>query len=136
MWRSAALAPSAMCSANWRMPGSAGFLTWKPCWPAAHNGAKLPPSGLIRPGRSDSGERWRRAGRRDILGVIDREHAVWMGDHLVSAEDGHYLRGCPFLVWEGDHSRCAIYDTRPRVCRDYQPGSSEICPQFASNRNS
>ncbi len=81
-------------------------------------------------------DRWRQAGRRDILGVIEREHAVWMGDHLISAEDGHYLRGCPFLAWEGDHCRCAIYDTRPRVCRDYQPGSSEICPQVTSNRKS
>jgi Fe-S-cluster containining protein len=53
-----------------------------------------------------------------------------MGDHLVSSEDGHYLHGCPFLTWEGDHSFCAIYNTRPQVCRDYQPGSSELCPQF------
>lgn len=75
-------------------------------------------------------ERWRNEGRQDILAMIEHEQAVWMGDHLISAEDGRYLRGCPFLVWEDDRCFCAIYMTRPRTCRDYQPGSSEICPQF------
>jgi Fe-S-cluster containining protein len=75
-------------------------------------------------------ERWRRERRNDILAMIEQESAVWMGDHLISSDDGHYLHGCPFLTWEGDHSFCAIYNTRPQVCRDYQPGSSELCPQF------
>jgi Fe-S-cluster containining protein len=74
--------------------------------------------------------RWRAEGRQDILDVIEREHAVWMGDHLVSTDTGRYLRGCPFLAWEGDHSCCTIHATRPQICRNYQPGSSEICPQF------
>ena len=47
--------------------------------------------------------RWRREGRRDILGVIDREHAVWMGDHLVSAEDGRYLRAATTLKKADGH---------------------------------
>ena len=75
-------------------------------------------------------ERWHREGRQDILDMIEREHAVWMGDHLVSSENGHYLHGCPFLIWEGRYSLCTIYTTRPRICRRYQPGSSEICSQF------
>jgi len=81
-------------------------------------------------------ERWRDEGRQDILAMIEREHAVWMGDHLVSSQDGHYLRGCPFLAWEGDHSCCTIYATRPQICRNYQPGSSEICSQFQSYHKS
>jgi Fe-S-cluster containining protein len=81
-------------------------------------------------------ERWCEEGRQDILAMIEREHAVWMGDHLVSSQDGHYLRGCPFLTWEGDHSCCTIYETRPRICRNYQPGSSEICSQFKSYQKS
>ena len=80
-------------------------------------------------------ERWRREGRNDILSMIRQEHAVWMGDHLISSEDGHYLHGCSFLSWKGDHSFCGIYSTRPRVCRRYQPGSSEICPRFALRRS-
>ena len=26
---------------------------------------------------------------------------------------------------------CAIHDTRPATCRHYEPGSSELCPQFS-----
>lgn len=75
-------------------------------------------------------ERWHHENRQDILNMIECEHAVWMGDHLVSSKNGHYLHGCPFLSWEGDESFCTIYATRPRICRRYQPGSSEICSQF------
>ena len=75
-------------------------------------------------------QRWEREGRKDILSVIDREHAVWAGDHLISAADGRYLHGCPFLVWEGGHTACGIYATRPAVCRNFLPASAEICPQW------
>lgn len=75
-------------------------------------------------------ERWKREGRDDILHIIEHEHAMWVGDHLVSSLDGHYLHGCSFLMWDGSHYACSIYETRPSVCRKYQPGSSEICPQF------
>ncbi len=75
-------------------------------------------------------ETWRRAGREDILHIIDNERAVWMGDHLVSALDGRELHHCPFLEWGNGPCSCAIYEVRPRVCADYRPGSSQICPQF------
>jgi Fe-S-cluster containining protein len=55
---------------------------------------------------------------------------MWMGDHLICADNGRYLHGCPFLMWEGDHSSCTIYETRPAVCRNYAAASSEICPQW------
>jgi Fe-S-cluster containining protein len=80
--------------------------------------------------RDEDIDRWHREGRDDILQMIRREHALWMGDHLVCADDGRYLRGCPFLAFEETQHRCSIYATRPRVCRDYRPGSSEICPKF------
>jgi Fe-S-cluster containining protein len=75
-------------------------------------------------------DRWRAQGRADILHIIDEESAVWMGDHLVSSRDGRYIHGCPFLKTVQDHYACAIYDTRPEVCRNYLPGSSEICPLY------
>jgi Fe-S-cluster containining protein len=75
-------------------------------------------------------DRWHSEGRQDILNMIERENAVWMGDHLVSSANGHYLHGCPFLTWEGNDSLCTIYATRPLICRRYQPGSSEICSRF------
>jgi len=87
-------------------------------------------SGLFFYIRDEDIERWERDGRNDILHVIDNLQAVWAGDHFVSARDGTFLHGCPFLEWEGDIYRCSIYDTRPRVCREYQPGSSRICPQY------
>ncbi len=74
--------------------------------------------------------RWKRAGREDILHIIDNERAVWMGDHLVSARDGRELHHCPFLEWVDGRCSCAIYEVRPRVCAEYRPGSSAICPLF------
>jgi len=76
--------------------------------------------------------RWRQEGRQDILQVIEHDHMMWVGDRILSVEDGHYAQGCPFLVFEEGLWRCTIYETRPRVCRDYQPGSSAICPQWAA----
>jgi Fe-S-cluster containining protein len=74
--------------------------------------------------------RWNSEGRQDILHIIENERAVWVGDHLISSRDGRYIHGCPFLKWEGDLCTCTIYETRPMVCRDYEPGSSELCPQW------
>lgn len=75
-------------------------------------------------------ERWKAEGRNDILMKLEREHALWAGDHLVSSDDGRYLHGCIFLAYENNHYTCTIYETRPDTCRNYQPGSSEICPQY------
>jgi len=75
-------------------------------------------------------ERWRKEGRTDILKILEKEAVVWEGDHLVSADTGAYVQGCPFLSWDGAFFSCDIYLTRPLVCRNYQPGSSELCSQF------
>ena len=74
--------------------------------------------------------RWRREGRGDILHVLENEHAIWVGDHLLSADNGADLCDCPFLQPEGGRILCSIYGSRPRTCREYVPGSSEICSQF------
>jgi len=71
--------------------------------------------------------RWRAENRQDILHIIENEHAVWVGDHFISSLDGRYIHGCPFIMWDGDVCSCSIYETRPKVCRDYQAGSSELC---------
>lgn len=75
-------------------------------------------------------ERWRAEGRADILHILENEQAFWAGDHFISAKDGRVLFCCPFLAWEGGVASCSIYETRPEVCRNYRPGSSEICPQW------
>ena len=78
-------------------------------------------------------ERWHAENRQDILNIIEHRHLVWAGDRMVSVETGDYQRECPFLYSAGNAWRCSIYGTRPRVCRNYQPGSSELCPQCKIN---
>jgi len=79
-------------------------------------------------------ERWRREKRDDILKVVEGEHLVWAGDRMVSSQTGAFSQTCPFLISEGDVFKCSIYETRPRICRDYKPGSSEICPQWPGHK--
>jgi len=77
---------------------------------------------------ADDEARWRREGRADILEVVDAAATFWAGDRIVSRIDGQSAAACPFLIRHDDHCACAIYDTRPQVCRDFRPGSSRICP--------
>jgi len=78
--------------------------------------------------------RWRAENRKDILEMIEHRHLFWAGDRMISSETGNYPRECPFLYNSGDHWLCSIHETRPRVCRDYQPGSSELCPQWKGGK--
>jgi len=79
-------------------------------------------------------DRWRTENRRDILDMIEHRHLHWAGDRLISAETGDSPRECPFLDSSGKVWRCSIYETRPLACRNYQPGSSELCPQSMIDR--
>ncbi len=74
--------------------------------------------------------RWTAEHRDDILRIYAREHAAWEGDHLVSADSGQMLHGCPFFAFDGEQFGCAIHETRPSTCRNYEPGSSALCSQF------
>lgn len=71
--------------------------------------------------------RWNREGREDILRVY--RDALWVGDHFLSVTTGMTIHDCPFLDFREGSFACTIYVTRPRVCRDFIPGSSAICPQ-------
>ncbi|OGP66419.1 MAG: hypothetical protein A2W27_02885 [Deltaproteobacteria bacterium RBG_16_44_11] len=84
--------------------------------------------------REEDYDRWRAEKRYDILSIIEYRHLVWAGDRMISTETGDYPRECPFLYNVGKELRCSIYETRPLVCREYQPGSSELCPQWKINR--
>ena len=75
-------------------------------------------------------DRWRAENRHDILEMIEHRHLIWAGDRMISSETGDYPRECPFLYSSGDSWLCSIYETRPSVCREYHPGSSELCPQW------
>ncbi|MGQ9844576.1 MAG: YkgJ family cysteine cluster protein, partial [Spirochaetota bacterium] len=75
--------------------------------------------------------RWRDEGRYDILHIIRNEGSIWVGDHLISSRNGHSIQRCPFLIMDdnGLYS-CTIYETRPAVCRNFEPGVSRMCPQY------
>ncbi|HVO65492.1 MAG TPA: YkgJ family cysteine cluster protein [Syntrophales bacterium] len=75
-------------------------------------------------------ERWRREGKEEILRAMEHSKSLWAGDIVISSENGRILFTCPFLRWEGTYHTCTIYEDRPKVCRNYKPGSSEICSQF------
>lgn len=74
-------------------------------------------------------KRWEREGRTDILSRLDDGSVTWAGDKLVS-RSGAKITGCFYLNWDGAACCCDIYPTRPQVCRDYVPGSSELCPLY------
>lgn len=74
--------------------------------------------------------RWLSEKRDDIIHILENESPVWMGDHLISSKTGKPIHSCPFLRWESGISSCVIYESRPKVCREFLPGSSELCPLF------
>ncbi len=82
----------------------------------------------------DDFDRWRAENRQDILNIINNHHLTWAGDRMISTQTGDYPRECHFLCAKGKEWLCSIYETRPSVCRNYQPGSSELCPQCEINR--
>ena len=75
-------------------------------------------------------ERWRHEDKKEILSVMEHSKAAWAGDIVVSSEDGRILFNCPFLRFEGKHCSCMIYEDRPKTCRNFRPGASELCSQF------
>jgi Fe-S-cluster containining protein len=75
-------------------------------------------------------ERWERENRHDILNRLQGNEIVWSGDIIVSSTGRHYS-SCVFLNFDGESFYCDIYETRPHVCRDFVPGSSELCPLYS-----
>jgi Fe-S-cluster containining protein len=71
--------------------------------------------------------RWEREQRFDIISRIRGNEIIWSGDTIVSSS-GKHLKNCIYLNRDGETFFCDIYETRPQVCRDYLPGSSELCP--------
>lgn len=76
--------------------------------------------------------RWHNEGRDDILHIVKNESGVWAGDHLISSRNGHSIERCPFLIMDDDGLySCTIYNTRPAVCRNFEPGGSRMCPLYS-----
>jgi Fe-S-cluster containining protein len=74
-------------------------------------------------------KRWRREGRDDILryaavlGPASNPHA----DLWIDPKTGDSRQRCPFVLKVPGTKRytCTIHDTRPQVCRNYEPWSGD-----------
>ncbi len=59
--------------------------------------------------------RWKREGRGDLLGRVNRLGWIWC-----DPDTGKLVDPCPFLQKNGpDTAVCSINDTKPAMCRDY-----------------
>ncbi|MDA8414729.1 MAG: YkgJ family cysteine cluster protein [Desulfobacteraceae bacterium] len=60
-------------------------------------------------------ERWQSEGREDLLSRVNRLGWIW-----VDPETKEPLNRCPYIgEKENNTSKCAIYATRPDICRAY-----------------
>lgn len=74
-------------------------------------------------------QRWEKERRHDIIARIRDNDVIWAGDRIIN-RSGRKLESCVYLNWEGSSFFCEIYETRPLVCRNFIPGSSELCPRY------
>jgi Fe-S-cluster containining protein len=70
--------------------------------------------------------RWVKEGRQDILRYADVYENLG-ADLWFSPKTGDEIGRCPFVRKHPNRNTyfCKIYDTRPQVCRDYEPFSGE-----------
>jgi len=82
--------------------------------------------------------RWRRESREDILRQFrfEREHIIWRNDQPVNITTGEVARRCFWLQKLPDGTTlCQIHATKPKICKDYTPGGSELCVQYRRVRD-
>lgn len=70
--------------------------------------------------------------RHDIIARIRDNEVIWAGDRIID-QSGAKVTTCRYLNRDVSLFSCEIYETRPLVCRNYIPGSSELCPQYFRN---
>lgn len=78
-------------------------------------------------------QRWEKEGRDDILGHVRDNSVTWSRQSVVNRFGANITTcrmSCVYLKWSGPVASCGIYDVRTNVCRNYVPGSSELCPQY------
>lgn len=60
-------------------------------------------------------ERWRKAGRTDLLRRVSSIGWIWM-----NPDTGRLEPSCPFLARAGrERTVCTIHEIKPDICRDY-----------------
>lgn len=73
--------------------------------------------------------RWKNEGRDDIIAHFTDNNVIWIGDHFIR-KTGQAVSICFYLNRNGSSFFCEIHPTRPMVCRNYVPGSSELCSRY------
>jgi hypothetical protein len=78
-------------------------------------------------------QRWEKEGRHDIIAHVFDNGVTW-AQHGITNRFGSAIKtclmSCSYLKWHGLLASCEIYETRTKVCRDFVPGSSGLCPQY------
>jgi Fe-S-cluster containining protein len=74
-------------------------------------------------------QRWEKERRYDIIARLRENEVMWSGDRIIN-KFGVRLTSCVYLKRHGLFFACEIYETRPMVCRNFIPGSSELCPLY------
>jgi Fe-S-cluster containining protein len=78
-------------------------------------------------------QRWEQEGRHDILAHVRDYDVAWSDDGFVNrygSKINTCLMSCFYLRWQGSSALCGIYETRTKVCRNFIPGSADLCPQY------
>ena len=76
-------------------------------------------------------QRWKREGRKDILDALQEERVIKDSPETRAIIGEPPTGKCRFLNDNGNGgTTCAIYATRPKLCRDFKPGSAKICPLY------
>ncbi len=78
-------------------------------------------------------EAWAASGRQDLLDILEweRDRVAWDERGPYDSETGERLEKCRFLEKLPDgRALCGIHEAKPKICRDYPPGSSELCALF------
>ena len=82
-------------------------------------------------------KRWMDEKRHDILKWLDlipsaNPNAGQFGylQDWIHPTTGAVYESCPFLHKKKDMIYCRIYETRPIICREYEPGSGRPCPLY------
>ena len=88
---------------------------------------------MIAYATEDDINRWSREGREDILSHLEKKERIWAGDRIIYRDGSGHLEQCSFLEIENGRATCAIHDTRPRICRDFEAGFSLLCPLYGTS---
>jgi Fe-S-cluster containining protein len=87
---------------------------------------------------ADDEERWRREGRADLLERLEweRRRVRWDQTEPYDAETGKPFERCVFRKTAMDgRILCGIHATKPRICRDYPPGASQLCAIYRERKD-